>query len=104
MCFLFITDLIEGRNLLWIESSQVPIAIRWRVLLQSYKNSVTHILGLQNTVADWLSRMYPINPVNDLQSATTEVCTSLLDMFATVHGKRSLHYVKDTLVMDFLFV
>ena len=82
----------DHRNLLWMESSQVPIVIRWRVLLQSYNFKVKHIPGLQNTVADWLSRMYPINLVNNLQSAITEVYPPLSEMFATVHGKRSLHH------------
>jgi RNase H-like domain found in reverse transcriptase len=49
------------RNLVWIESSQVPIVVRWRVLLQSYIFEVKHIPGKENTVADWLSRMYPIH-------------------------------------------
>ena len=77
----------DHRNLLWIESSQVPIVIRGRVLRQSY-----NIPSLQNSVADWLSRMYAINLVNDLQSAVTAVYPSLSEMFATVHGKHSLHH------------
>ena len=38
----------------------MPIIVRWRVLLQSYVFQVRHIPGTENTVADWLSRMYPI--------------------------------------------
>ena len=45
------------RNLVWMESSQVPIVVRWRVLLQSFIFEVRHIPGKENTVADWLSRM-----------------------------------------------
>ena len=36
--------------------------------------------------------MYPINLVHNLQSAITEVYPPLSEMFATVHGKRSLHH------------
>ena len=33
--------------------------MRWRVYLQSYVITIRHISGAKNTVADWLSRMYP---------------------------------------------
>ena len=48
----------DHRNLLWIEKSDVPIVVRWRVFLQSFEMFVRHILGAKNTVADWLSRMH----------------------------------------------
>ena len=47
----------DHRNLLWIEKSEVPIVVRWRVFLQSFVIYVKHIPGTQNRVADWLSRM-----------------------------------------------
>ena len=53
--FLLETD---HRNLLWIEKSEVPIVVRWRVFLQSFVMFVRHISGTKNTVADWLSRMH----------------------------------------------
>jgi hypothetical protein len=52
--FLLETD---HRNLLWMEKSEVPIIIRWRVFLQSFVVFVRHIAGTKNLVADWLSRM-----------------------------------------------
>ena len=55
--FLLETD---HRNLVWIETSQVPIVVRWRVLLQSYVFEIKHIPGKDNTVADWLSRMHQL--------------------------------------------
>lgn len=86
--FLLETD---HRNLVWIESSQVPIVIRWRVLLQSYIFEVKHIPGKENTVADWLSRMHPIHPVSPSLSAISTPLT-ITDMFNAVHGGRSLHH------------
>ena len=47
----------DHRNLLWIEKSEVPIVIRWRVYLQSFTIWLRHISGPKNVVADWLSRM-----------------------------------------------
>ena len=47
----------DHRNLLWIEKSEVPIVVRWRVYMQSFVMYVRHIPGTQNRVADWLSRM-----------------------------------------------
>ena len=49
----------DHRNILWIEKSEVPIIMRWRVYLQSFIIAIRHISGAKNTVADWLSRMYP---------------------------------------------
>ena len=81
----------DHRNLVWIESSQVPIVIRWRVLLQSYNFHIRHIKGTENTVADWLSRMYTVITTNPILNVLEQQPT-LQDMFHTVHGHRSLHY------------
>ena len=51
----------DHRNLLWIEKSDVPIVIRWRVYLQSFTIWIKHIPGTKNVVADFLSRMYLID-------------------------------------------
>lgn len=80
----------DHRNLLWIESSQVPIVVRWRVLLQSFNFTVRHIPGKVNSVADWLSRMYPPSPMTSLSALNSH--PSLSDMFASVHGGRHLHH------------
>jgi hypothetical protein len=85
--FLLETD---HKNLLWIENSQVPIVVRWRVLLQSYTFHVKHIPGKENKVADWLSRMYPL-PLSEPLVPLTDTPT-LTEMFRAVHGGRSLHH------------
>jgi hypothetical protein len=85
--FLLETD---HRNLLWIESSHVPIVVRWRVLLQSFTFKLKHIPGKENLVADWLSRMYPLSTDATIASITEK--PSLQDMFQAVHGGRSLHH------------
>ena len=81
----------DHRNLVWIQSSLVPIIVRWRVLLQSYNFQIRHIPGKDNTVADWLSRMYPL-PDTSLTLTAANTLPSLKDMFQAVHGGRSLHY------------
>ena len=47
----------DHRNLQWIEKSEVPMVVRWRVFLQSFCIHIRHIPGTKNLVADWISRM-----------------------------------------------
>ena len=81
----------DHRNLIWMETSLVPIIIRWRVLLQSYSFQIKHIRGKDNGVADWLSRMHPqLTPPSPLVSV--EQTPMIQEMFDSVHGHRSLHH------------
>ena len=47
----------DHRNLMWIEKSESPIVVRWRLNLQSFHLFIRHILGSKNLVADWMSRV-----------------------------------------------
>ena len=78
--FLVETD---HRNLQWIETSQTPIVVRWRALLQSYSFLIRHIPGVENKVADWMSRMYAI---------TEEVALPFDEVMKTVHGGSAMHF------------
>ena len=69
--FLLETD---HRNLLWIEKSDVPIVVRWRVFLQSFVMFVRHIAGTKNTVADWLSRMHAYVSSEKIDRLSVEHC------------------------------
>ena len=57
----------DHRNLLWIEKSDVPIVVRWRVYLQSFHIYVKHIPGTKNVVADCLSRMYYVSTMEGFE-------------------------------------
>ena len=46
----------DHRNLQWIESSESPIVVRWRALMQSFYFLILHIPGRENRVADFMSR------------------------------------------------
>lgn len=55
-CKEFILE-TDHANLQWIEASEVPKVIRWRIFLQSFLFTLRHIKGKFNLVADWLSRI-----------------------------------------------
>ena len=48
----------DHNNLRWMEASEVPKIVRWRVYLQSFDFKIRHIKGSNNTVADALSRLF----------------------------------------------
>ena len=47
----------DHNNLTWMEASEVPKIVRWRIYLQSFSFKIRHIKGTENTVADALSRL-----------------------------------------------
>ena len=49
----------DHNNLLWMEASEVPKIVRWRIYLQSFNFKLKHIAGKKNIIADWLSRTFP---------------------------------------------
>ena len=53
----------DHANLRWIEASQVPKVIRWRVYMQSFAFQFDHIKGTKNIVADWQSRLFMLAPI-----------------------------------------
>lgn len=97
----------DHRNLQWIESSEAPIVIRWRVLMQSYDFVIRHIAGKLNTVADYQSRLPEPDPPPSLEVATPtcsvmacddhfEDCENTMyltfeEIMSTVHGGRKFH-------------
>lgn len=91
----------DHRNLKWIEASNVPKVIRWRIFMQSFSFSFYHIAGKKNIVADWQSRLFSISDINQnqLESGIAEADTreienfniSQLEMLKRVHGGRSGH-------------
>ena len=98
--FLVETD---HRNLQWIETSQTPIVVRWRALLQSYSFNIRHIPGVDNKVADWMSRMYQItedvrynigvDEIQRCQITDGELFNLEFDqIMESVHGKEAFHF------------
>ena len=62
----------DHRNLQWIESSESPIVVRWRALLQSFNFKIRHIAGRENKVADWMSRQSDPNSTIHSLSALSD--------------------------------
>ena len=53
----------DHRSLCWMQKSDNPKVIRWRTRLSEYTFSVRHIAGVDNPVADALSRLHPVPTV-----------------------------------------
>ena len=51
----------DHRNLVWMESSDVPKIVRWCIFLQSFTFLVEHIPGNINRMADMLSRLHVLD-------------------------------------------
>lgn len=60
----------DHNNLLWMESSEVPKIIRWRIFLQAFNFMIRHIRGKDNVIADWFSREFAEHQVSSLEHAT----------------------------------
>jgi hypothetical protein len=64
----------DHNNLLWMEASEVPKIVRWRIFLQAFNFKLRHIAGRLNIIADWFSRTFPeITSVQDLASMQLEI-------------------------------
>ena len=46
----------DHANLVFLEKSEVPILTRWRLYMQTFRFSIRHIPGVENVLADSLSR------------------------------------------------
>jgi len=97
--FLIRTD---HRNLIFILGSTIPKVVRWRLRLFEYIFSIEHIAGVENVVADHLSRTH----INTFQwtsndSSTTRV--SMENLFLQVHnsivGHHGLRRTQDLLAV-----
>jgi hypothetical protein len=80
----------DHRNLVWIETSDSPIVIRWRTLLQAYHFKIRHIKGSENRVADWISRS-PFVEANHNNICAMDSTPTFEEIMRSVHGGRSFH-------------
>jgi hypothetical protein len=69
----------DHNNLLWMESSEVPKIVRWRIFLQSFNFKLRHIAGKLNDVADWFSRTFPEKDCEQLLATIDEELYSASD-------------------------
>lgn len=53
----------DHNNLRWIEASEVPKIVRWRIYLQSFVFKIEHIPGSKNSLADALSRLLMVEDI-----------------------------------------
>jgi hypothetical protein len=99
----------DHRNLVFMAKSSTPKVIRWRMRLSEYDFSVTHVPGVENVVADGLSRCLLLRAAHVMCSRmvlvdsrvvappTAEQVTRL-SIIASVHNSVNGHFgVKKTI-------
>jgi len=64
----------DHRNLQWLESSEIPKVVRWRLYLQGFRFMLRHIPGKVNSVADWQSRLHAISTLSLSRQHALEAC------------------------------
>ena len=89
----------DHANLQWIEQSQSPIIVRWRIYLQGFNFLLRHIKGKDNSLADYLSRMHKSDSATAVASGPMALLrfaspanVTVDALLAEVHGKRNGHY------------
>ena len=82
----------DHNNLRWMESSDNPMIIRWRIFLQSFDCLVEHIKGKNNVIADYMSRLQVLNhclwkdqQIPDLHDPNMPTNDYFLDNFGIDH-------------------
>jgi hypothetical protein len=86
----FFVLLTDHRNLVWIETSEVPKIIRIRLYLQTYDFKILHIAGKENVFADWLSR----KDAGDTQASCSAIGVArdkVTEALQAVHNARMGH-------------
>ena len=88
----------DHNNLRWMEASEVPKIVRWRIYLQSFSFLIRHIVGSANTVADAFSRLLLLSHyVTDDGVPEEQVDSFLFSILGEVYGDD----VDDTLAAIF---
>ena len=58
----------DHKNIVYLANSSIPKLVRWRVLLSEFRILIQHIPGVQNVVADGLTRVMSLSSVEILKS------------------------------------
>jgi hypothetical protein len=90
----------DHNNLVWIQASNVPKIVRWRIYLQSFNFMIRHIPGKENNLADHLSRSFvELSNFNSIQNKECDVSSELLSpggsfsqFLPQVHNGRLGHF------------
>ena len=53
----------DHKNLVYLSNSSISKLVRWRVLLSEFRFLIHHITGVQNVVADGLTRVMSLSSV-----------------------------------------
>ena len=80
----------DHNNLLWMESSEVPKIVRWRIFLQAFNFKLRHISGKLNDIADWFSRTFPEDSLEEFLASMQEDLQSMLEQEEDAEERKAL--------------
>jgi len=81
----------DHRNLVYLRSSKIPKLVRWHLALQEFQFNIIHVPGVENVVADVLSRFFKTITVEEQDWEMEDVLKSL-------HNSQVGHVGSDRLV------
>jgi hypothetical protein len=84
----------DHRNLVYLFKSTIPKLVRWRLALMEFQFTVMHIAGIDNVVADGLSRLFQLVKVDDKE-------IQVEDLLRSVHNTTTGHPSVTALMASF---
>ena len=86
----------DHRNLMYLEKSVVPKLVRWRLRLLEFHFTIIHISGVDNAVADVLSRALRMVTLDGIESEAYETFKQFHNEIIGHHGvSKTVQMIKD---------
>jgi hypothetical protein len=90
----------DHRNLVYINHSDIPKLVRWRLKLMEFSFTIIHIPGEENLVADTLSRLNRLIISNGVQQDTDQILRSIHNSLIGHHGFGRTYRMANTVIKN----